>query len=452
MHGPTSSTRNAPPPRDRAEEHPNVNRVSSILPVSNSEIPLDPPRGSVIALDSLPLPTKGETVAQSRWFEEEFFKRVAVRQLLAIATLARNENHECRFGERVAGGYNVVIFLIFDDGVEWVAKIPIRARDNDDENEKVMSEFATLQFLQQIGTVPAPKIRGFAFDRNNPTKTPYLLMDKVPGISLYQAIEEGLSRDCVYQTLRQLAQIRKDLTRYKFHEIGSLTVIDNETCEVGVDRLLTVWNFFDYLEPYKSRSGPFETSLAYYANLYHTSWSEYQAVYREIGVRERWNIHAYLGSVLSSYVGDETGEFFLAHTDLDGQNILVDRNGSITGIIDWEFANTLPFRAAEHYPLLLSLKDEFVELLKDVYENPLAELETWRRIYAEQFVGDSPMIEYLNNIDEIIAFESILRDNDKATLNNLVTVFRFLQTPGALDQVVGLPFPWTGATKPQRPN
>jgi hypothetical protein len=315
------------------------------------------------------------------------------------------------------------------------------------ETEKLKSEYATLLFLQELGTVPAPKVHGFAPDRNNVAKTSYILMDKVSGISLFEALDGGMNRECVYETFRGLAKVRKSLAERRFYEIGSLTYTEGRKCGYAIDRQLSIWNFFEFLEKYKSYSGPFESSLGYYANLHNISWSNCRKENPEDeSLLERWRIHLYRGSVLSSYVGEETGEFFLALTDLDGQNIIVNpQTGSITGIIDWEFASTLPFRAAEHYPLLLAQKEEFVEHLQDVYDDPLAELIDWRRFYASQFSGDSAMGDYLNNIDAIVAFENILRDNDSATLENLVETCKFLETRETLDQVL-IPFPWTGPT------
>jgi Phosphotransferase enzyme family len=136
----------------------------------------------------------------------------------------------------------------------------------------------------------------------------------------------------------------------------------------------------------------------------------------------------------------------LTHTDLSFSNILVDETGSITGIIDWDFASTLPLQSAEHYPLLLADKEKFVSITEDISSDPLAELQDWRDFYAKQFEGDSVMEEYLQNIDKTIAFENILRDNNEGTLDNLVHQFKFLDSESTIDYI-GIPFPWTAPTK-----
>jgi Phosphotransferase enzyme family len=407
------------------------------------------------ASDDLPLPQPEETKKCGKWFENIFFKRTAIREILSLAALARNSEHKCRFRERIAGGYNVVIFLVFDDGVEWVAKLPQESKDEGDRrNEYLESECSTLMFLQQLGTVPVPKVYDSAVDHNNSVKWPYILMDKVAGIPLINALENGMSKDAIYETLRQLAQVRKQLLCRPFREIGSLVLIDDpKTHQFAVDKQLTISNYFGSPSLCICHTGPYPTSLAYYANLLCIGFSDWQAGHffeatRE-AVRERWKIHAYLSSILPSYVKDDNGQFFLAHTDLSVANVLVDEKGSITGIVDWEFASTLPFQAVEHYPLFLADKEKFVDLMENIYEDPLAELQEWREIYAKEFAGDTDMEKYLENIDARIAFEKILHDHEEVTIENLVENCKFLESASTLDHIE-IPFPWTSPTKVHR--
>lgn len=368
------------------------------------------------------------------------FEQVEVREFLNVATTART-GHKCHFGSRTTGTYNAIIFIIFDDGMEWVVKIPKLAKP--EGNPRLISELATLKFLADNNTPKTPRVHVFALTCDNATKTPFILMDRVRGKPLYEALQSGISRDKVHEILRQLATLRKSLQTRPFREIGSLTIISQNTNIYGVDRQISIWNYFDFTHPYKCRSGPFDTSLEYYANLHHISWSNAQRYMYdpENEITERWQVHCYLGSVLASYVGEETGKFYLAHTDLDAQNILVDENGNLTGIIDWEFASTLPPRAAEHYPKLLSNEFVFTKYTKGVFSDPQAEFREWRQIYAEQFIGDPEMENYLEHIDSILAFENILRDNRKATMQNLVETGKFIDSATTFKKI-GIPFPW----------
>jgi hypothetical protein len=397
-----------------------------------------------------PPPSDGEPTTQTRWFEERFFKRIAVQEFLPLASAARGDgHHSCRFGPRQGGTYNVVLLIIFDDGVEWFAKMPRVPPVGDANHDYLMSEYATLKFLQEtLPKIPTPQVHGRCFNCNNPTKTPYFFMDKIPGLSFSNSIAAGtLNKTGVYETLRQLASLKKYMMEHSFQEIGSLTVLENTKERYVVERQLTSWNFFDYIPGEKHWTGPFCTSIEYYARLLQISWTESQLRHPEPeAALEQWKLHSYLSSILPSFVGKETGRFYLAHTDLNGANIMVDDKGNITGIIDWEFASTLPARAAEHYPEFLSDEERFVYLFEDFYSDPRAELRGWREFYAKQFQGDFAMEEYLENISATIAFEEILRDRDFVTVDHLVEKFKFLESASTVDDV-GLPFPWKEPTK-----
>ena len=87
---------------------------------------------------------------------------------------------------------------------------------------------------------------------------------------------------------------------------------------------------------------------------------------------------------------------------------------------------------------------------KDVYD-PEAELHEWRAFYAEQFEGDPAMKEYLQNIDAAIAFEDILKENDLATIENLVERCKFLESADTFE-IMQVPFPWKTPTKHHSPS
>ena len=398
----------------------------------------------------LPLAPTHENEKSRKWFEESYFPRVCVQEYLQIASELREGQHACRFGERTSGSYNVVFFIIFDDGIEWVVKAPRGNLKADEEHIFLASEYATLRFLhEEIRTIPAPKIHGYCLDTNNPTKTPYIMMDKVPGIPLWRAFRgHDMGRDKVFQMLRDLAEVRKALAKRTWLETGSFDIVEGY---VVVERQLSHRNFFDAREEIEHRPGAFESSIGYYVNLLQESWRKAQEGFTTSEeMLLQWRIHLYLASVLPSYVKPQDGGFFLAHTDLSPSNILLNpQTGSITGIIDWEFACTLPFQATEHFPLLLR-KDFFADHFNDVYDDPEAEIEVWRAFYAEQFHGDEAMQDYLRNIDAAIAFEDILKDNELATVENLVENCKFLKSAETLEKIE-IPFPWKTPTKERSP-
>jgi aminoglycoside phosphotransferase (APT) family kinase protein len=84
--------------------------------------------------------------------------------------------------------------------------------------------------------------------------------------------------------------------------------------------------------------------------------------------------------------------FVLSHPDFDSQNVLVDDDGTITGIIDWDNVDIRPRQgAAAAYPMWLTVDWDplFYGWSKDAspednaaYDSP-AELATYRRAYLD---------------------------------------------------------------------
>jgi hypothetical protein len=211
----------------------------------------------------------------------------------------------------------------------------------------------------------------------------------------------------------------KNLNEHEFCEIGSLhpDMSDDGSWGYWVDRQLCGWNYGEhyYKDGYPHFEGPFETTMMYYATILHNGWKLWEDGNRfgddPNEVRKRFELQIMLTSMLSStYVRKhDPQKYYLRHTTLFSSSILVDHtNGSITGLIDWQCAGTYPSESADNYPLLLN-KDIFVGEFKDIYQNPLSELEEWRSVYAEQFKGDKEMEEFLCNVDERIKFEDTLR-------------------------------------------
>ena len=226
--------------------------------------------------EHLPHPTDDENELEKRWFKKEFFPRICVQEFLNIAVNLREGEHNCRFGQRISGTLHVLIFIDFDDGLQWVVKIPKWDVDGGGENMFLKSEYATLVFLQKIETIPTPRVYGTSFTSNNPTKTPYYIMEKLPGLPLYQAVRENeFEKEAVFEMLRQMAQVRKTLARHIWHQIGSLSISRDGKCVV-VGKQLTDSNYHDGWSIIRTSPGPFSSSLRYYANLLQESWSEVQ--------------------------------------------------------------------------------------------------------------------------------------------------------------------------------
>ena|SRR5436190_12591099 len=87
------------------------------------------------------------------------------------------------------------------------------------------------------------------------------------------------------------------------------------------------------------------------------------------------------------------GEYNIARTITFADGIEKRKNsslfdlttGALTGIFDWEFANTLPLQVPEHYPKFLSRRDGFVEFYRRTFDSSEGEFNIWLKFYMEQF-------------------------------------------------------------------
>jgi hypothetical protein len=299
--------------------------------------------GATPSLADFPHAPEGESVEEAQWFTENSAQRVSLSSLLQIARDAKCDSHNCNFGERVIGGFNVAITIHFVDRQTGLSKSPKPSAMQPDEDWNPRPQL--FSSCKNRGMVHTPAPHGYSPDVNSPSGAPYILMEKIRGVPLQEALDDGMTREQVHRVLEQLADFRKALRQHKFVDIGSLTLYDGN---YRVFNLINVWNF--YLDPAEHKNAPRCTSYEYYFAQHALSLLGSFLSGDRAQKLEMWSLHAYMVAILPSYAL-ETSSFYLAHTDLSIANIMVDPDkGTLTGIIDWEFAITLPLQTAEHYP------------------------------------------------------------------------------------------------------
>lgn len=346
---------------------------------------------------------------------------------LELCTNARGKGHTCGFGEWQLGGFSIVIFVEFDDGVEWVIKAPkwVEKRDL----RRLGAEAATLVYLSEIGIKEVPQLYDYSLSSDNPANTPYIIMSKMPGVPLGTSLHNGMPKKGMYKAMEGLAKIRQTLQKHPFSHIGSLYINDSTSKSYATARLISLWCADLDLEMYVPYHGC-DPIAYYYAQ--HSLSLQWDPVYGEQGERVCKQLaHNYLGLLLPSYIIPNATSFYLAHADLSRSNVLVDPDdGTLLGVIDWEFANALPPQSAEHYPLFLADKSDFVEYFENIFEDPAAELENLRTHYAAQF-HDAETSEFNGRIDTILSFENLLHSPNERTIEGIVEVMDRLRTTNA---------------------
>ena len=227
------------------------------------------------------------------------------------------------------GAYNVVWFIDFADGVQWVLRTPISEWSSTLE-KRLQSDIIGMQLIQSRTNIAIPPIHDFSVVPENAIGRPYMLMDHVNGTQLCK-----LWFDPVWFTEERRKTVFESLVSYmsqpqtlEFLTIGSLDYhLQSHSHTVGP--LLP--SFDDIANGDTSTSGPYNTVHAYLLG----------EIARKIASAPTTD-HKVSLTLLRLFAGslpDETLDgpsFVLSMPDFDYQNVFVDNDGNVTGLIDWD--------------------------------------------------------------------------------------------------------------------
>ena len=251
------------------------------------------------------------------------------------------------------GGMNYHIEMTFEDGVKWIARIrrsnatspPPELRDY-----IVKSEVATLKFLERT-RVPAPKVFEFALEKDvgNTVGVGYILMEKMPGMSLRWALANSDQRRKV---MNQLADSLVELRKYPFDQLGSLDRLHE--LHVGPFARESLTHF---VGPEMRPIGPCSSLEEYHVSSLRLILNLILRgeMYSQRPV-DAYLIHRYLLDLIPTIlpkIAPTEDKYYLKHADDKGDHVLVDEEYNLTGIIDWEWAYTTSPAIAFNSPVAL---------------------------------------------------------------------------------------------------
>lgn len=233
-----------------------------------------------------------------------------------------------------AGGQNLHVDIVFEDGVTWIARLrlddpllsPPVTRDL-----IVQSEVATLTFLART-KVPAPAVYHYTLSSTlDNVGVPYMLIDKLMGTPLdWQMLDVSKKP----RVLSQLADIFIELRRHPLSQSGSLILDQAQCLSMGGFAQSQLFREPDLaLGPFTSTGEAAQEIITFYREMYVS------------GELAKLPVDSYLAFVYrQSLVTDiyprrKQQKFYLKHFDDKGDHILVDEEANITGIIDWEYAS-----------------------------------------------------------------------------------------------------------------
>ncbi|KAF9520842.1 hypothetical protein BS47DRAFT_1481178 [Hydnum rufescens UP504] len=276
---------------------------------------------------------------------EEVFPTEQQSLLLAISRILSKSPAESHVR---AQDLNLTLEVGFDDGFKVIAR-KILPRDNIDEEQliqKLRAEACLLQWLANCSSIPAPRVLFPEEDRYRD----FIIMDKLPGamlLNMYSTLDT-LAKERLVESFANVAldlfglDVPQRIGTF-FPDISSKSF--DVIPRIGIQRFKATRVFNDIQE--------------YLAFLFEMK-SNSPVIGGDDGghIDElRRHVDGVLAGLLSETTTSNLFRCVLVHNDLNEMNILVDEDGNITGVIDWEYQTLQPAILAADYPPWLSYDD-----------------------------------------------------------------------------------------------
>ncbi|KAI5306985.1 hypothetical protein KEM56_005904 [Ascosphaera pollenicola] len=402
----TTSVESLPAPKRRRTEDEGVHDTTGVqdLPAAKRlKTESDVAQDSVIVVK--PSAPKRPKIFCHSHFDIQALCRLA-------SNLRDNMPCTCDINQRPQNGaFNWVVFIVFEDGVQWVMRSPYiggyhAAAPMDFLSKSLDSEAATLRYLKEHSDIPVPDIYSYSTTRDNEVGIPYILMSKAQGVPLSQkwTANESISPEVAPENkakiLSQLGAFAFKLSQLRFDCVGSLFE-QNGSFHIG-ECLSRGHVCHQRSELREIPRGPFTSETEFYDSLIQAFIQHGESLplclhcfIAPIPCREDYDTHEeYTAAVdlWNDFVGQggklESAEnrrdyiiagealreliprwrqevltvhpntFSLHHPDLSANNIYVDDDFNITCIIDWQFCSTVPDGMALIPPGLPQSRDE----------------------------------------------------------------------------------------------
>ncbi|KAG6359869.1 hypothetical protein INS49_010922 [Diaporthe citri] len=323
------------------------------------------------------------------------------------------------------GSYNFNIEIIFDDGIALFRfPIPGVVVYPDD---KVKAEVATIRYVADRTTIPVPHIYHWGTAAQNPTglHVPFMIMDHIPhATTVGQALEdpdftipaipESEKREYLYQ---QMAEISSQLYNLTSDRIGSLGILDNGEYAVASAPLShnTAYQVVNFGVPvavlpacdktYVSSTDYFtdSTNMAIAALLFMNE----KYIESVTDCRDKFVARCLMRDTVlrrqnstgksdqpSPNAGAQTDQrhetFRLWGDDFRPENVLLDENGVVVGVFDWEYTYFAPETYWVNPPWWLPLEvvDNYID---EDADSPTSDQEELTR--SEKDEEESPHAE-----------------------------------------------------------
>lgn len=261
-----------------------------------------------------------------------------------------------------------------------------------DPQYKTLSEVTTIDFVQQNTDIPVPKVLAFDALGNNELGFEWILMERMSGKPLSEHWRT-LSFAAKERLVKSLALFAAQLFRKRLHQVGNLYRPDKHgdiSTSVGasahtasqtsfvVGRIVSMQFFWaDHISQDVPR-GPFKSSQEWLSArlLFHqndcertlrTSDDEDDLEDAKKTSQIVRRLFSLLPSTFQPISEGCTEPTALLHGDLSRENVLVDQDGKLTAVVDWECVSALPLWKVCQLPVFLEGRERSEMPVKDNY-------------------------------------------------------------------------------------
>ncbi|KND86221.1 hypothetical protein TOPH_09163 [Tolypocladium ophioglossoides CBS 100239] len=298
----------------------------------------------------------------------------------AICALASKHNGglSCDIRCQSKGSFNVCFVVDFSDGTTRLVRLPLEPAVRD-VWDKVRSEVYTMQYLRDHTNIPIPRVYAYGrsrLKRNSSALQVFMFLEYIDGRPLEKAMLRKSSEERRRRLLGEIADVLAKLRGLEFSQGGSL-IGNNETpgawsqirrtlmppreesftpqsTEDPMFRPRIVGAFSlrknelqvdGYTAPRFTATTAREFLEEQY-RLMRCMWSiPCQHLSQQCGERQLFAVHALRPESAQQTLGLRANcdtIFCLSHPDFRAENIIVDDELHLRGIIDWEFTELVP--------------------------------------------------------------------------------------------------------------
>lgn len=212
---------------------------------------------------------------------------------------------------------------------------------------------------------PIPEISAFESGIGNELGCPFIVMEMVRGRPLYHGwFEEGASQAKLERfrakALQSIAEAITQLSELKFSQRGSpIFDPDGELKHIGKSKVADLSGFYVALKTNDPSAtmpfyqmGPFNNPKSHFLAMLDRRKSDHERIVDQ-GVENL--LRLFIEWSLNDVSTFQARPFVLGHPDFDDQNILVKLDGSLAGIIDWDWESAVPNSlGCQKFPVFLT--------------------------------------------------------------------------------------------------